>query len=166
MGPADGMSMREYGSFSATGSGNGRHGQRKSEVFDQSTLADAQLLFKLVDSNGDGQLDATEFTNHLSDMGVQSREIDGLFHSLDANRDGLVTKQEFMLGYNKYHSTLYQSTLHNAQQSHAQQSHAQQSHPAMSQSAAIGADSFAPMNHQMVADAQLVFNLADTNGDG
>ena len=82
--------MAEYGSFSATGSGNGRHGQRKSEVFDQQTLADAQLLFKLVDTDSDGRLDANELTNNLSDMGVPSHDIDGLFYNLDANGDGQV----------------------------------------------------------------------------
>ena len=86
----NGLEMAEYGSFSATGSGNGRHGQRKSEVFDQQTLADAQLLFKLVDTDSDGRLDANELNNHLSDMGVPSHDIDGLFYNLDANGDGQV----------------------------------------------------------------------------
>ena len=61
-----------------------------------------------------------------------------------------MTKQEFILGYNKYHET-----LHHAHRSHTVASH-QTGGPATAN----------VYNHQTVADAQLVFSLADANGDG
>merc|ERR1719162_1451550 len=108
------MNVSEGGSFGAAGGGKAE----PQMMFDQQTLADAQLLFKICDTDSDGRLDANELNNHLSDMGVPSHDIDGLFYNLDANGDGQVTKQEFILGYNKYHET-----LHHAQRSHTVASH-------------------------------------------
>ena len=52
---------------------------------DQSSVADSQLLFKMVDSNADGKLSA------MSDKGVPGRDIEQLFEQLDTNDDGVVS---------------------------------------------------------------------------
>ena len=58
---------------------------------DQSSIADSQLLFKMVDSNADGKLSSMEIVSHLSDMGVPGRDIEQLFEELDTNNDGVVS---------------------------------------------------------------------------
>jgi len=137
------MNVSEGGSFGAAGGGKAE----PQMMFDQQTLADAQLLFKICDTEVDGRLDANELNNHLSDMGVPSHDIDGLFYNLDKNQDGQVTKQEFIVGYNKYHETLDNAPV---------------MAPVKAQSARNSVHKPAPT----YADAQLVFNLADTDNNG
>lgn len=80
---------------------------------DQSSVADSQLLFKMVDSNADGKLSSMEIVSHLSNMGVPGRDIEQLFEELDTNNDGVVSKQELIAGYSRFVDTVSKANKQN-----------------------------------------------------
>ena len=54
--------------------------------------------FKICDSNGNGTLDADEFTKccRLNNLGLNNEEIGILFQAFDADRSGGVAYEEFL----------------------------------------------------------------------
>jgi len=54
--------------------------------------------FKVLDSDGSGQLDFSEFNKALSDykLGLNSEEADLLFQIFDKSKDGLISFEEFL----------------------------------------------------------------------
>ena len=53
-------------------------------------MDEAAVLFKAIDSNGDGVLSPQELSTRLSDHGLSNEEITSLFMALDTDGDGEV----------------------------------------------------------------------------
>jgi hypothetical protein len=60
------------------------------------------LLSKL-DTNGDGQIDKTEFESALGSAGVDTSSADALFSKLDSNGDGTVSQSELAAARHGHH---------------------------------------------------------------
>lgn len=68
----------------------------------QDTEAAAAFEFIQLDTNCDGALSQGELMAGLSDQGYTAREIEKLFFSMDIDGDGLVTREEFIQGYDTF----------------------------------------------------------------
>ena len=64
--------------------------------------AQADGVFRALDTNGDGALADGELEAALSDFGVEGEEADALLLSLDTNSDGQVDAREFCVGYTEH----------------------------------------------------------------
>jgi Ca2+-binding EF-hand superfamily protein len=64
--------------------------------------AEALSYFAALDANSDGNLSATELHCGLSDLGFGEDDISELITKLDVNKDGLITKHEFVSNYGVY----------------------------------------------------------------
>ena len=57
-------------------------------------MSDADCLFKQIDTNKSGTIDADELLKHLLEAGVDTDEISRTFAAIDADGDGAITKEE------------------------------------------------------------------------
>ena len=64
----------------------------------------AQAMFRAMDTDGSGLLDASELQLRCSDFGMDDSAIDELFSALDANSDGMISLDEFTAGYDLFTS--------------------------------------------------------------
>ncbi|KAK3233400.1 hypothetical protein CYMTET_56300 [Cymbomonas tetramitiformis] len=58
-------------------------------------------LFKQVDSDADGKISRTELTTFLSDKKVKEDAISDIFTALDADKDGYISMDEFIGGFDR-----------------------------------------------------------------
>ena len=63
-----------------------------------------EVFQQLFDTELSGSISLSKFHHTLSDFGHSEREIEMLCHSLDTNADGVLTLNEFVHGYPRYHS--------------------------------------------------------------
>jgi len=69
---------------------------RKSLVEEPTTQRDVDLIFAVVDLDGSGSIDLEELTEHLVSAGYEDKEeIEQLFHKMDFDNDGRITRNEF-----------------------------------------------------------------------
>eukprot|EP00555_Chaetoceros_dichaeta_P012557 CAMPEP_0198273210 /NCGR_PEP_ID=MMETSP1447-20131203/56116_1 /TAXON_ID=420782 /ORGANISM="Chaetoceros dichaeta, Strain CCMP1751" /LENGTH=86 /DNA_ID=CAMNT_0043966817 /DNA_START=28 /DNA_END=285 /DNA_ORIENTATION=- len=69
---------------------------RKSLVEEPTTQRDVDLIFAVVDLDGSGSIDLEELTEHLVSAGYEDKEeIEQLFHKMDIDNDGRITRNEF-----------------------------------------------------------------------
>ena len=64
--------------------------------------AEAERLFKQIDTNKSGTIDADELLKHLLGAGVDTDEISRTFAAIDTDGDGAITKEEWTAGYARY----------------------------------------------------------------
>lgn len=57
------------------------------------------MFFSALDTNHDGSLTRSELSCGLSDFGFDDSQIDELMTKLDANRDGKISKDEFVSNF-------------------------------------------------------------------
>mmetsp|Transcript_10705 Transcript_10705/g.15764 ORF Transcript_10705/g.15764 Transcript_10705/m.15764 type:complete len:228 (-) Transcript_10705:68-751(-) len=79
--------------------------QTKAIVMEMSTSdvesdigRDAEMVFSVVDVDGNGFISHQELTNHLTKAGYTSEVIDKIFAKLDVNKDDEVSCEEFTKG--------------------------------------------------------------------
>ena len=67
-------------------------------AFSASELENLKSVFNTMDTNGNGDIDKTEFKNALEEMGddMSDREIDKAFAEVDADGSGTVDFDEFV----------------------------------------------------------------------
>jgi Ca2+-binding EF-hand superfamily protein len=75
---------------------------RVSDAESASRLANADELFDLIDSDCSGEVDKREFTTHLSKAGYSMVTIAQIFHILDVNLDGLISRDEMRRSFMSY----------------------------------------------------------------
>jgi len=64
--------------------------------------AEADLMFALVDANGDGAISMSELRAHLLSHGYTEPAVGAVWRSLDANSDGELSQAELRAGILKY----------------------------------------------------------------
>jgi len=70
--------------------------------FVEQVHAEADAMFAIVDTNGDGEISATELRSHLHSVGYTEVAADAVFRSLDSNSDGSLSQEELRGGFLKY----------------------------------------------------------------
>lgn len=74
---------------------------RFSSFIDMGISNQFKQVFKLIDTNGDGKISASELSELLSCLGykdsIAAKEAEGMVNMLDSNRDGFVDLEEFMV---------------------------------------------------------------------
>ncbi|XP_036069355.1 ras and EF-hand domain-containing protein-like [Oryzias melastigma] len=61
------------------------------------------LLFHAYDVDHSGRIEKSEFSAICRDLCVPSREAEGIFNRLDADKDGTVTLEELLDGFTERH---------------------------------------------------------------
>jgi len=76
----------------------------KENFKDEYTMSDASIdkIFEAVDLDGNGRIDYDELRSYLLSAGYPEIAVEGVFHSMDANSDGELSRVEFQEGFKKY----------------------------------------------------------------
>merc|ERR1711904_435228 len=64
--------------------------------------ADADVVFSVVDIDGNGSITQTELQAHLSKAGYGDAAVNVMFDKLDIDADGTITREELRAGFLKY----------------------------------------------------------------
>lgn len=64
--------------------------------------AEADAVFVVIDTNGDGSISKPEIMAHLTKAGYSEVAVNTLFTKLDSNNDGEISKEELRAGFLKY----------------------------------------------------------------
>ena len=64
----------------------------------ESVHRDADVIFSIIDKDGNGYLELNELTNHLKPVGYTEKVIQSIFTKMDTNNDGKISRQEFQGG--------------------------------------------------------------------
>jgi len=64
----------------------------------ESVHADADVIFSIIDKDGNGFIEKAELTSHLKTSGYTEQVISTIFGKMDVNNDGKISKQEFQGG--------------------------------------------------------------------
>jgi Ca2+-binding EF-hand superfamily protein len=64
----------------------------------ESVHRDADVIFSIIDKDGNGYLELDELTNHLKPVGYTEKVINSIFKKMDMNSDGKISRQEFQGG--------------------------------------------------------------------
>jgi hypothetical protein len=64
--------------------------------------ADADAVFNVIDSDGDGSVSREELTNHLVSAGYTESAVNAIFSKLDSNADGVLSRDELRAGFVNY----------------------------------------------------------------
>ena len=64
----------------------------------ESVHRDADVIFSIIDKDGNGYLELNELTNHLKPVGYTEKVIQSIFTKMDMNNDGKISRQEFQGG--------------------------------------------------------------------
>ena len=64
----------------------------------ESVHRDADVIFSIIDKDGNGYLELNELTNHLKPVGYTEKVIQSIFTKMDMNSDGKISRQEFQGG--------------------------------------------------------------------
>ena len=59
---------------------------------------DADVIFSIIDKDGNGYLTRDELTSHLTPAGYTEQVINTIFTKMDMNKDGQISRQEFQGG--------------------------------------------------------------------
>lgn len=71
------------------------------ERVDKETLSiyrDADIIFALIDIDGNRNVSREEISNHLTVAGYAEKQINQIFDKIDVNKDGAISKDEFRNG--------------------------------------------------------------------
>lgn len=63
---------------------------------------DADVIFSVIDDDGDGSITLKEMTAHMTKSGYAEEAVAKIFGKLDINSDGSVSKEEFRAGLVRY----------------------------------------------------------------
>jgi len=77
----------------------------KAETETEAIVAlqrDANAIFSIIDTDGDGSITRDELTKHMSKAGYAADAVDKIFNALDANDDGSISRPEFRSGLAKF----------------------------------------------------------------
>jgi Ca2+-binding EF-hand superfamily protein len=64
----------------------------------QKIRKDADTIFSVIDTNGDGSISQEEMTVHMTKAGYTEAAVENIFKKLDVNSDGGISKAEFRSG--------------------------------------------------------------------
>jgi len=64
----------------------------------ESVHQDADVIFSIIDKDGNGYLTLEELTSHLKPAGYTEQVIQTIFTKIDYNKDGQISRQEFQGG--------------------------------------------------------------------
>ena len=64
----------------------------------ESIHRDADVIFSIIDKDGNGYLTLDELTSHLKPAGYTEQVINTIFTKMDMNKDGQISRQEFQGG--------------------------------------------------------------------
>jgi Ca2+-binding EF-hand superfamily protein len=64
----------------------------------ESVHRDADVIFSIIDKDGNGYLELDELSNHLKPVGYTEKVINSIFKKMDMNNDGKISRQEFQGG--------------------------------------------------------------------
>ena len=70
--------------------------------FEIEAGASAESIFAIIDRDGNGVIDSSELLMHLLVAGQEPDTIAELFTGLDANADGVISKEEFAAGFDRF----------------------------------------------------------------
>ncbi|MFE2141530.1 EF-hand domain-containing protein, partial [Streptomyces sp. NPDC059456] len=62
----------------------------------------AEAMFTVVDANGDGEIDRTEYRQMIEAFSGRSTDTDTAFGRLDLNGDGRISRDEFRTGWYEF----------------------------------------------------------------
>jgi len=75
---------------------------RKAGIVHQNpTVPELIAAFEHMDKDGDGQLDREEVSAGMKAMGATEEDINGMVQNADTDRDGKISKREFLVAANK-----------------------------------------------------------------
>jgi hypothetical protein len=97
---------------------------------------DADVLFALIDKDGNGEISKEEFSEHLKACGYEDDRINKVFTSIDVSADGSLSGDEFRAAWIK--------------------------HPTMRTAPGLGA----ALKEKLNSDADTLFALLDVDSDG
>lgn len=72
------------------------------ESWEDAMVTDADLVFALVDINGDGAISKAELAAHLQGAGYTTEAVDNIFAQLDVNTSGDISREELRAGFLRY----------------------------------------------------------------
>ena len=75
----------------------------------------ANNIFDQIDTDKSGGIDKGEITIHLLSLGQEQETVMEMFALLDADNDGLISREEFVNGFQKYQEFCKLSTKRTAQ---------------------------------------------------
>ena len=78
----------------------GTAGALGEDVMDSEMQAIA--MFRTIDTDNNGVIDFDELHSELSDVGMSSKQIERLMHSMDSNDDGGIDMDEWVDGYSSF----------------------------------------------------------------
>ena len=67
-------------------------------------------IFDAIDADKSGEIDQTELIMHLLGLGQEHESVSELFAVLDADGDGLISREEFIAGFDKLTAKLSRVT--------------------------------------------------------
>lgn len=105
-----------------------------------SIYRNADVIFSVIDIDGNGFLSRQELTSHLTTAGYQAKIVNQIFSKMDINSDGKVSREEFRRGM---------ETL-----------------PALQQAPGLGAFNMPHYKREILQDADQAFQSADADGNG
>ena len=71
----------------------------KTRTLTAAQLREAKAVYKSFDTNGNGVVESSELCARMTDFGWTDMEITKTVASMDVNKDGKISQEEFMASY-------------------------------------------------------------------
>ena len=133
-------------------------------LIQEDLIADADEVFRELDSNNDGEVSNEELKSYLQDSGCSPQVIRRLFTAIDSNADGVISLEEMRFAFTHYETTALYTAF--GLSSSETKTAIQQAVETIRSEAGVDdtAKDTSPLALKLLAD--LVFDLIDVDGSG